>query len=375
MTKIPFLDLAQHHAPIRQELDQAICEVVDQNAFAGGPFVERFESEWADYCGVQHAIGVGNGTEALWLILLALGVGPGDEVITVPASFLATAEAISMTGATPVFVDIDPVTYTMDPAAFEAAITPRTKAVIPVHLYGRMANMSSIRATAGRHGLKVIEDACQAHGAELLGSKAGQWGDAAAFSFYPGKNLGALGEAGAITTDSPELARKIRMLRDHGQSRKYHHAVVGWNGRMDGIQAAVLSVKLRYLNRGNAHRRAIAKFYTDLLDGDPCLRVPAEDTAANRSSWHLYAIRTPERDRVIGHLAEQGIQCGIHYPVPIHLQPAYRPLGLSEGMFPIAERLSRETMSLPMYPELSIRQVEQVAHYLGQALRYGPLNR
>jgi dTDP-4-amino-4,6-dideoxygalactose transaminase len=262
---VPFLDLKAQHDPIRAELLDAIAEVIDRSAFAGGPYVARFEAEFAAFCQTAHAVAVGNGTDALWLALLARGVGPGDEVITVSNTFIATAEAISYCGATPVFVDIDEQTYTMDPAAIERAITSNTKAIIPVHLYGQMADLDPIMEIARRHRLFVVEDACQAHGAEYKGRRAGSIGDAGCFSFYPGKNLGALGEGGAITTNDPALAAKMKVLRDHGQESKYHHSCIGWNARMDGIQGAALSIKLKHLDRGNAARRAHAQLYGKLL--------------------------------------------------------------------------------------------------------------
>ncbi|MES2693310.1 MAG: DegT/DnrJ/EryC1/StrS family aminotransferase, partial [Verrucomicrobiota bacterium] len=264
-TSVPFLNLRAQHDPLRPEIMSVIQDVIDNNAFAGGPFVARFEEEFASFCGTRHCVALGSGTEALWLALLALGVGPGDEVITVPATFMATAEAITYCGAKPVFVDIDEQTYTMDPAALERAITPRTRAVIPVHLYGQMADMDPIMEIAARHHLFVIEDACQAHGAEYKGRKAGSIGHAGCFSFYPGKNLGALGEAGAVTTNDSALAGEIATLRDHGQHTKYHHSRIGWNARMDGIQGAVLRLKLRGLAQGNALRRDHARLYDELL--------------------------------------------------------------------------------------------------------------
>src|SRR3979490_3180142 len=263
--KVPFLDLQAHHAPLRAEIDSAIAQVIDAGAFAGGPFVAAFEREFAAYCGCEHAIGVGNGTDALWLALLACEIGAGDEVITVPSTFMATAEAITYCGAKPVFIDIDERTYTMDPSQLEGAITSRTKAIIPVHLFGQTADMDPILEFARARGLFVIEDAAQAHGAEYKGQRAGTLSDAGCFSFYPGKNLGAFGEAGAVVTNNPELQEKIRILRDHGQVRKYRHTMIGWNCRMDGIQAAVLSVKLRYLERGNQLRRSHAAHYNQAL--------------------------------------------------------------------------------------------------------------
>ena len=361
MTHIPFLDLKAQHEPLRQELLAAFDEVLTSCAFAGGPFVAGFEQDFAAFCGSAHAVGVGNGTDALWFSLLALGVGAGDEVITVPATFMATAEAITHSGARPVFVDVDPQTYTMDPAWIERAITPRTKAIVPVHLYGQVADMDPILDIARRHGLFVIEDACQAHGAEYKGRKAGSIGDAGCFSFYPGKNLGALGEAGSVVTNNPELARKVQMLRDHGQSRKYCHTMVGWNGRMDGIQGAALRIKLRRLPQWNVARRAVAAHYTRLLQGIDGLITPVE-APCSFHVYHLYAIRLTGRDSLIAALDAKGISCGIHYPVPVHLQEAYSSLGLRQGSFPVAERHACEVVSLPIYPELSFAQVERVAH-------------
>jgi dTDP-4-amino-4,6-dideoxygalactose transaminase len=357
--KVPFLDLKSHHAPMLNEINGAIREVVESSAFAGGPFVERFEDDFAAYCSSSYAIGVGSGTDALWLVLLALGVGPGDEVITVPNTFMATAEAITYCGARPVFVDVHERTYTMEPSALTKAITPRTKAIIPVHLFGQPADMDPIVETARQHGLFVIEDAAQAHGAEYKGRKVGTLGDAACFSFYPGKNLGAFGEAGAVVTDSAALQEKIRVLRDHGQVRKYHHTLVGWNCRMDGIQAAVLRIKLRYLEQGNQLRRAHASRYDQALDGIETVITPWRE-AHIRHVYHIYAIRVQDRDEVMQFLTEEGIGCGIHYPVPVHLQWAYRGLGYEQGVFPVAEQCAREFVSLPMFPELTQQQVETV---------------
>jgi len=365
--QIPFLDLKAHHDSIREELDTAIREVIDSNAFAGGPFVAKFEQDFATYCGAAHAIGVGNGTDALWLTLLALGVGAGDEVITVPMTFMATAEAISYCGAKPVFVDIDERTYTLDPDLLERAINPRTKAIIPVHLFGQPADMDAIHAIAQRRGLPVIEDACQAHGAEHRGQKVGSSGISGCFSFYPGKNLGALGEAGAVVTNDEALRNKIQMLRDHGQAKKYHHAVIGWNARMDGIQGAALRVKLKYLDRANEARRANARFYDQHLAGVEEIILPTEAEYA-RHVYHLYVVRVQERDRVLQAMANRGIACGIHYPIPVHLQEAYRFLGHQKGSFPVAERCADEFLSLPMYPELTTSQLEAVVHGLKTVL-------
>lgn len=357
--KVPFLDLKAHHAGIRAELDRAIAEVIDSGAFAGGPFVAQFEQDFAAFCRTRHAIGLGNGTDALWLALLAGGVGPGDEVITVPSTFMATAEAITYCGAIPTFVDIDERTYTMDPAGLEEALTPRTKAIIPVHLFGQSADMDPILEFARRRGLLVIEDAAQAHGAEYKGKKVGSLGDAGCFSFYPGKNLGALGEAGAVVTNSTELDEKIRVLRDHGQARKYHHTMVGWNCRMDGIQASVLRVKLRRLAHGNELRRQVAARYCDGLRDFDEIVTPFEADYA-KHVYHIYAIRVAERDATMRALEAEGIGCGIHYPIPVHLQEAYRSLGHRPGAFAVSERTCAEFISLPMFPELSEAHVEHV---------------
>jgi dTDP-4-amino-4,6-dideoxygalactose transaminase len=358
--QVPFLDLKAQHDPLRAELLASIQEVIDCSAFAGGPFVTKFEEDFAAFCHTRYAVGVGSGTEALWLALLALGVGPGDEVITVPSTFMATAEAISYCGAKPVFVDIDEQTYTLDPNLLERAITPRTKAIIPVHLFGQMADMDAIMAIARQHHLYVIEDACQAHGAEYKGQKAGSIGHAGCFSFYPGKNLGAFGEAGALVTNDRSLAEKIQVLRDHGQESKYHHSCIGWNARMDGIQAAVLRVKLKRLDQGNAARRTHARLYGEHFAGLADLITPpvAEYSV---HVYHLYVVRVRERDRILQALAQRGIACGIHYPKPVHLQKAYHSLGLDVGSFPLAERYAGEFLSLPMFPELTPAQIDTVA--------------
>jgi dTDP-4-amino-4,6-dideoxygalactose transaminase len=368
---IPFLDLRAHHEPLKEELSAAIQEVIDSSAFAGGPFVAQFERDFAGFCDCPYAIGVGSGTEALWLSLVALGVGPGCEVITAPNTFIATAEAITLCGARPVFVDVDERTYTLDPALIEGAITPRTKAIIPVHLFGQTADMDPILEIARKHGLHVIEDACQAHGAGYKGRKAGSMGIAGCYSFYPGKNLGAFGEAGAIVTHHEDLQEKLRTLRDHGQHMKYHHSVVGWNARMDGIQANVLRVKLRSLVRDNAARGAHARLYERLLGGRDDVILPQEAPYAHHV-YHLYAIRIRNRDRVLRALADREIMCGVHYPIPLHLQPAYLGLGLSRGAFPIAERCADECLSLPMYPELTPPQIRTVAGEILALLQDAP---
>ena len=364
---VPFLDLNAHHSPRRAEFTRAIEEVIDSGAFAGGPFVEQFEKEFAAYCDSAHCIGLGSGTEALWLSLLAAGIKAGDEVITVPNTFMATAEAITYCGARPVFVDVDDKTYTMDPARLEKAITSRTKAIIPVHLFGQIADMDAILEIAAEHGIPVIEDAAQAHGAEYKGRKAGTFGLAACFSFYPGKNLGAFGEAGAVVTQDEEMLEKIRILRDHGQISKYRHTAVGWNCRMDGIQAAVLRVKLPHLESGNLSRRVHAQRYNEALQDVAEIITPVEAPYA-RHVYHVYAIRVRDRDAVMSQLQENGIGCGIHYPVPVHLQEAYQSLRLKKEAFPVSERMAREFISLPMFPELTEEQIDCVALNVREAV-------
>lgn len=371
--KVPFLDLQAHHAPLRDEIDRAIAKVIDAGAFAGGPFVADFERDFAAYCGCEHAIGVGNGTDALWLALLACNVGPGDEVITVPSTFMATAEAITYSGAKPVFVDIDERSYTMDPSRLEGAITSKTKAIIPVHLFGQMANMDPILEFARSRGLVAIEDAAQAQGAEYKGRKAGTLGDVGCFSFYPGKNLGAFGEAGAVVTNDHMINERIRALRDHGQVQKYHHRFIGWNCRMDGIQGAVLQIKLRHLDRGNAFRRQHAAEYNKAFEEFGAIATPSE-AEWGKHVYHVYALRVPERDAVLARLGQAGIGCGIHYPVPVHLQQAYKDLGYGRGTFKISERTSEEFLSLPMYPELSSEQRQAVVNAVEEALAAPALN-
>ena len=365
--RVPFVDLRIQHEPLMPELMEAFREVTESSAFVGGPFVARFEAEFAEFCQARYALGVGSGTDALWLSLLSLGVGHGDEVITTPNSFMATAEAISICGARPVFVDIDERTYTMDPAQLEKAITLRTQAIIPVHIFGQMADMDAIHVIAARHGTPVVEDACQAHGAEFKGRRAGSLGVVGCFSFYPGKNLGAFGEAGAVTTEEPELRSRIRALRDHGQAAKNQHAAIVWNARMDGIQAAVLSLKLRHLEPANAARRAHARLYDDLLADEPRVVRPWVAPYA-KHAFHIYAVRVRDRDGVLKRMAACGVNCAVHYPVPIHLQEAYRFLGLEAGSFPVTERCAHEILSLPMYPELRPEDIELVVKLLKQCL-------
>ena len=355
---IPFVDLKAQYRSIKPEVTAAIAGVLESCEFTLGSEVAAFEKEFAAYCRGEHGVGVNSGTSALHLALLAAGVGPGDEVITVPFTFLATVSAIDYTGARPVFVDVDPRTLTMDPAALEAAITPRTRAVIPVHLYGRPADMDPIVAIARRHGLVVIEDAAQAHGAEYKGRRAGSLGEMACFSFYPGKNLGAYGEGGLVVTDSPEYTRTLRMLRDWGAEKKYEHVLKGYNYRMEGIQGAVLRVKLRHLDDWTEARRAAAARYDELLvDSGVETPPPAPDA---RHVYHIYAVRTASRQAWQDALKEQGIQTGVHYPVPVHLQPAFADLGYRAGQFPASERAAKEVLSLPMFPELTTAQCEAV---------------
>ena len=365
--KIPFLDLQAQYQAIGNEIMPAIESVISKTAFAGGSFVEEFEHNFAAYCHTKFAIGVGSGTEALWLTLIALGIGAGDEVITVPNSFIATAEAISMCGAKPVFVDVDKDYYTMNPELISAAITKKTKAIIPVHLFGQVADMDPIFRIANDHKLFVIEDACQAHGAEYNNKKAGSLGLAGCFSFYPGKNLGAYGEAGAIVTNDVELNSKLKELRDHGQSQKYHHDMIGWNARMDGIQGAILNVKLKYIDQWNEARREKAKLYNDLLSSNSLVILP-EEAAYAKHIYHVFAVRVKNRDRVLKLLKEKEIMCGIHYPVPIHIQKAYNDLNYSRGDFPVCEKCAVEYLSLPMYAELGESSIDAVSQAIHEIL-------
>ena len=364
---IPFLDMKARNAPLREEFLRAMGEVIDSGQFAGGEIVERFEREFAEYCGVRSAVGVGSGTEALWLTLMAMGIGPGDEVVTVPMTFAATVEAICQTGATPVFADIDETTYTMDPASLERVITRRTRAVIPVHLFGQVADMDPILRIAAAAGLRVIEDAAQAHGSRYHGKMAGALADAACFSFYPGKNLGAFGDGGAVVTDDEGLAMKIRVLGNHGQTARNRHTLPGWNSRLDAIQAAVLSIKLPRLDRDNQKRRENALFYQQALSSSPAIVTPRCPDLP-RHNFHLYAIRVPNRSALLETLEREGIGYGIHYPVPVHLQNAYLHLGHAPGSFPVSERCASEFVSLPVYPELTVSQLTHVADTLNHAV-------
>lgn len=357
--QVPFVDLTAQYADIQHDVDEAIQRVLRKGDFILGQDVELFETEFATYCEAGHAVGVDSGTSALELILRAYAIGAGDEVITVANTFIASALAIVATGAKPVLVDVDPVTFNLDVAQLEAAITPRTRAVLPVHLYGQPAPMQPILATARRHGLVVVEDACQAHGARYQGRRAGALADAAAFSFYPAKNLGAYGDGGMVVTDDAQIAQTVRMLRNYGQRRKYYHETIGFNRRLDTLQAAVLRVKLRHLDAWNAARRSHARLYNTLLSGSGVdLPVEAEGV---ESVYHLYVIRSAQRDALQAHLAAQGIATGIHYPLPLHQQRAFSDLGYSQGDFPVTEQCAAHILSLPMYPELSRAMIEHTA--------------
>jgi dTDP-4-amino-4,6-dideoxygalactose transaminase len=356
---IPFVDLKAQYRSIKDEVNAAIMGVIERCEFTLGSEVAAFEKEFAAYCQAEHGIGVNTGTSALHLALLAAGVGSGDEVITVPFTFVATVSAIDYTGAKPVFVDIDPKTFTMDVNAIEAAITEKTKAIIPVHLYGQTADMDPILEIARKRGLVVIEDACQAHGAEYKGRRAGSMGHMGCFSFYPGKNLGAYGEGGMVVTNSPDFTRTIRMLRDWGAEKKYQHVLKGYNFRLEGIQGAVLRVKLKYLEAWTEARRAAAARYDKLFAGSNVYAPYARPDS--RHVYHLYAIRTQHRQAWQDTLLAQGIQTGIHYPTPVHLLPAFADLGYQAGQFPHSEQAAREVLSLPMFPELTAAQGEQVA--------------
>ncbi|MBZ5634710.1 MAG: DegT/DnrJ/EryC1/StrS family aminotransferase [Acidobacteriia bacterium] len=382
---IPFLDLVAPHAELKEELCQVFSAALDSAGFIGGPMVQGFEQDFAVYCDAAHCVGVGSGTDALRFALIAAGVDSGDAVITVPNTFIATTEAISQAGALPVFVDIDEATYNMDPEKLreyletrcdfdhgtKTLVDKKTKrrvvAVIPVHLYGQMADMDSILELAGEYGLVVIEDACQAHGAEYFSRKENRWrkagsmGRAAAFSFYPGKNLGACGEAGAVTTNDADLAQRMRMLRDHGQAKKYYHDVEGYNGRLDSIQAGILQVKLKHLPAWTEARREAASRYRELFeDSHSKISLPYEPEWS-RAVYHLFVVRAENRDELMKQLGAVGIGTGIHYPIPLHLQNAYKELGYAKGDFPVAEKVAAEIVSLPMFPQLQAGQQSRVA--------------
>lgn len=360
--KVPFVDLRAQYGSIKNEVQTAITNVLEDSAFIGGKYVEAFEKEFAGFCGVGYAVGVSSGTSALHLALVALGIGPGDEVITAANTFIATTEAISHAGAKFTLVDMNPVTFEIDVSGIEAAITPRTKAIIPVHLYGQMAEMDRVLDVARKHGLVVIEDAAQAQGAEWKGKRAGSWGDAAGFSFYPAKNLGAYGDAGIVVTNRREVADRVRLFANHGRRSATDHEVEGFNARLDGIQAAVLRAKLPHLTRWNDLRHSAARRYDRLLSGLK-VAVPKEMQQA-KHIYHLYVIRVVDRDKVKAALEAKGVGCGLHYPIPIHMLDAYKHLKKGPGSFPAAEEAAREILSLPMFPEITEEQQQYVAQCL-----------
>jgi dTDP-4-amino-4,6-dideoxygalactose transaminase len=364
VTSIPFVDLNAQHAAVAEEVAEGWQDVLARTAFIGGPQVATFEREYAEFIGVSHCVAMANGTDAIEIALRALGVGHGDECILPANTFIATAEAVSRAGATPVLVDCaDDETYLIDTDAVEAAVTPRTRAIIPVHLYGQAAPVERLLPLARRKGIWVLEDAAQAQGARRKAASAGDLGDVAATSFYPGKNLGAYGDAGASLTNSADVAARMRLIRDHGSARKYEHEVLGFNSRLDTLQAVVLSAKLRRLAGWNAARRVAAARYGELLSGcDAIVRPRTLD--GNEHIWHLYTVRVPQRDRVLKELHAAGIGVGIHYPVPIHLTGAYAGLGYAEGAFPVAERTARDLLSLPIFPEITAEQQERVVSVL-----------
>jgi dTDP-4-amino-4,6-dideoxygalactose transaminase len=363
--KIPLVGLFDQYQNIKSEIDTAIQNIINSSAFVGGEAVRSFEKDFAAYCEAKACVGVGNGTDALYLTLRALGVGPGDEVITVAHTFIATSEAIAMAGAFPVFIDVLDDTMLMDPSKIEAAITPRTKAIIPVHLYGQSCDMDAIMEIARKHGLKVVEDAAQAHGGRWRGQRVGSIGDAATFSFYPGKNLGAFGDAGAVVSQDEDLMEHVRMLANHGRLEKYTHKMEGVNSRLDGMQAAILSVKLRHLDEWNSKRRAHADFYLDSLSHDE-FRPQAVNPNAE-PVWHLFVVRVAEREALQKKLKDEGVATGIHYPVPLHLQPAYQHRQIPLGSLPVTEAAANQVVSLPMYAELTGSQLELIVNAMTMA--------
>ena len=364
---IPILELSTQYARLQPELEAAVLRALRSTHYIMGPEVEAFEQEFAAWHGARYGLGVGNGTDALHLALRALGVGPGDEVICPAFTFVATAGAAALTGATPIFADIDPETYVLDPASVEAAITPRTKAIVAVHLYGHPAPMEALSALARRHGLGLVEDCAQSTGAMLDGRKTGTLGDLGCFSFFPSKNLGGIGDGGMVLTNNPELAEKVRMLRGHGSRVRYYHEIVGTNSRLDEIQAAALRVKLKYLDEFNARRRAVAATYTAALQGT--FAVPPVEKPGCHHVYHQYTIRVPARDELQKHLASQGVGAVIYYPVSLHLQKAFAHHGVGPGSLPVSEKAQAEVLSLPMFPELRDEQVEQI---LGALRSFSP---
>jgi dTDP-4-amino-4,6-dideoxygalactose transaminase len=356
---IPWFDLTRQYQELRAEIQQALDEALTAGTFILGPSVEHFEQEFAAYLGAKHCVGLNSGTSALHLALVACDVGPGDEVITTPATWISTSWAISYVGAKPVFVDVEPDTYCLDPGRVEAAITSRTKAILPVHLYGQAADVQRLDAIAVKHGLVLIEDACQAHGATFHGRRLGTFGRLGCFSFYPGKNLGAYGEAGAVVTDDAALAGRIRALRNHAQAARHVHGEIGYNMRMEGLQGAILRVKLRQLDRWLAARRRIARQYTESWSGLQGLHRPAVRPGSEHA-WHIYGLRVEQRDLFQSFLTTRGIQSTVHYPTPIHLQPAYAHLGHRPGDFPVAELLSRTQVTMPLFPEMAVGEIARV---------------
>lgn len=365
---IPLVDLQAQHEQVRDEVQKGWDAVLARTAFVLGEEVAEFERSFADFSGVRHCVGVANGTDALELALRALDIGPGDEVVVPANTFIASALAVARAGATPVLVDVDPATHLVDPQKVAAAVTPRTRALMPVHLYGQVAPMADLRAIADEHGLHVVEDAAQAQGAKQGGRTAGGFGRVAGTSFYPGKNLGAYGDAGAVVTDDDELAGRVRALRNYGSEVKYHHPETGFNSRLDTLQAVVLSAKLRRLAAWNEQRRQAAARYDELLaDLEEATRTVTLD--GNEHVWHLYVVRVPDRDAVLASLHEAGVGAGIHYPVPVHLQGAFAHLGHGPGSFPVTEQAANEILSLPMYAEITPEQQERVVDVLRKALR------
>lgn len=356
--KIPYLDLPAQLRPLRKEIEAAIARTIDRCSFCLGPDVAQFEKDFAQYCGANHCVGYNSGTSALHVAMLLLGVGRDDEVITTPMTFVATSWAISYVGAKPVFVDIDDATFNLDPQRIESAITPRTKAVMPVHLYGHPFDIDPILAVCQKHNLPLVEDAAQAHGAKYKGKTIGTFGQISCFSFYPGKNLGACGEGGALVTSNPDFDKRGRALRDHGSTVRYYHDEVGFNYRMEGIQGAVLAIKLKHLNDWTRGRQRVAKRYTELLADTP-LKLPRQADWAE-AVWHLYVVRHPKRDELKKHLEANGVGCALHYPLPLHLQKCYADLGHQAGSFPIAEKAAAECLSLPIFPELTEEQIQRV---------------
>ena len=358
--EVPFLDLHGMHAGIKADILADMADLIETSAFSNGPAVAEFERAFAQFCGTSTCVGVASGLDALRLALIAAGIEPGDEVIVPANTFIATVEAVTQAGGRPVLADVSDHDYNLDPAAVEAAVTPRTRFLLPVHLYGQLADMNALRSLADRHGLKILEDACQAHGAERDGVRAGTGGLAAAFSFYPGKNLGAMGDAGALVTDDADLAARVRMLREHGQSRKYEHDVPGYTARLDTLQALVLLRKLPLLAGWNDERRAAARRYADVLEGVGDLVLPASARGSD-PVWHLFVVRTADPAALAASLSERGISTGRHYPTSIHLTGAYAHLGYGPGDFPIAEGLAREVVSLPVFPGITEAQIDAVA--------------